>query len=182
MNNADNILVDKVKQRLQVELHEHERIKFIRLQIDYPDDYQVSDNSKFQAFIENYRRYLSRHGLDPHYVWITENTDTNRLRHQLTLLTNADAVYAEFNIDKARELWRCTLGISPLNCDTLITHLEICPRCRLGITNGIIARDDNIAISSVLSWSRSLEGMLENTKYEGFRRYGCSLLPDSRKV
>ena len=112
---SDGYYVDILERNLQLLLYmlsRHPQVLLVRLDFTFPVGMQIpEDNSLFQAFIENYRRYLHRHGFDPVCLWVRERAQSDHFHYHCFFLLDFNVRNKRKSIQKVEELWCDTLGL-----------------------------------------------------------------------
>jgi len=134
------------------------------------------DNSCFQYFIENYRRYLSRHGFDPYYLWVRERDQAAHHHYHCYLLLNGNNIRNVRNVSKADELWSAACGL-PGIVKGLI-HI-----CEFEVNGYIynarmIHRDDRACVAEcfeIIAYLAKVTTKGSASRY--IREFACSRLP-----
>jgi len=100
-------ILDRIAERLIESLQLHSQVLTVPLVIRFPTAIIASpDNNCFQYFIEEYRRCLRDHGFDPHYVWVTEKSQSLNQHYHLILMLNGNKIrYFSTPPVEALHLW-----------------------------------------------------------------------------
>lgn len=169
---SDGYYVDILERNLQFLLYmldRHPQVLLVRFDFTFPVGMLIpEDNSFFQRFIENYRRYLYRHGFDPVYLWVRERSKSTNQHYHCYFLLDGNVRNKKKSIQQVEELWCDTLGLIG-DARTRYVHIN-----RRMITSG-----DRVCLNESFMWL----GYLAKVTTKGsapryIREFGCSQLPD----
>ena len=187
---SDGHYVDILERNLQLltfMTQKHSQTLVVRLDIRFPDGMLIpEDNSCFQYFIENYRRYMVRHKFDPYYLWVRErNKAVHHHYHCYFLLNGNNIRYLLLNSkdsqenkkpSKADELWAAACGLpEPIKGLVHITEIEVNGYSQRGI---MVHRNDRDAFADAFAFVGYLAKVAtkgSSTRY--VREFGSSQLP-----
>lgn len=174
-------ILETTKEQFDHMLNNHSKVLFMRYDIRFPNDHKISNQDKtFRDFHANWIKNLKRNNLDPHYLWVKENSKEKHSHYHGILLLDGNKTQSIHNhIEKAEELWHNALDIDHSHNKGLIND---CTKGRDGTThtNGIMLRKDDPdyqeKINDCFEWSSYLAK--ENTKSnaKGTRMYSSSRL------
>ena len=173
-------ILDRLLHLMNTMTEDHCKVLFIRFDIRFPNNYfPPSDNSIFQRFFENFIRHLQRQVLDPHYLWVREQSKEKHQHYHVVLLLDGNktqSIYGHLNL--AESLWAKSLGLP--DASGLICY---CTESRDGIAqhNGLMMRrgspDFPLVFNTCFEWASYLAKI--NTKGNapnGVREWGSSQL------
>ena len=180
-------ILERNLQLLTFMTQKHSQTLVVRLDVRFPIDMVIpEDNSCFQNFIENYRRYMARQKLDPYYLWVRERAHADHFHYHCYFLLNGNNIrYLLLNSkdseedkkpSKADELWAAACGLpEPIKGLVHITPIEVNGYTQLGI---MVHRDDRVAFADAywfISYLAKVATRGSSTRY--VREFGSSRLP-----
>ena len=142
-------ILDRIHHLLEFMLNKHSQVLLVRFDVRFVfDEKKPNDNSIFQGFIENYRRYLDRQEFDPHLIWVREQGKGSvNCHYHLALLLNGNRIRYFKECSKGEELWARALNIPYIRNSGLI-HI-----CKAGNLNSVmIRRGDMIMLEKSYKW------------------------------
>ncbi len=161
-------ILDRNLQFLLYMLARHPQVLLVRFDFTFPVGMLIpEDNSLFQAFIENYRRYLYRHGFDPVYLWVRERNQADHHHYHCYFLLDFNVRHKKKSIQKVEEFWCDTLGLVG---DARKRYVHI--------TAHMITRGDRGCLDENFMWLGYLAKVTtkgSSTRY--VREFGSSQLP-----
>ena len=132
-------ILNKLHQLLSFVTCKHNKTLFIRFDLTFPQNmYVPTDNSLLSKFLDSFKTWLSRKGLDPHYLWVREQSREKHQHYHLILLLNGSLVQSCYPIlQKAEYFWGLALGL--IDARGLV---DFCFQSRNGApqTNGLMLR------------------------------------------
>ena len=180
-------ILERNLQLLTFMTQKHSQTLVVRLDVRFSDGMLIpEDNSCFQYFIENYRRYMVRHKFDPYYLWVRERAHADHFHYHCYFLLNGNNIrYLLLNSkdseedkkpSKADELWSAACGL-PESIKGLvhITKFEVNGYTQRGI---MVHRNDRAAFADAywfISYLAKVATKGSSTRY--VREFGSSKLP-----
>lgn len=165
---------DRIIDRFEFMLGQHSQVLWVHLIVRFPISVQApEDNHCFQFFMEEYRRFLSRQGLGPHFVWVREKHDSHNPHYHLLLWLNGNAIRYYLSPEKADYFWHFILERTfgaPIPKHGLI---EVAPSA-LGNHGVLIASTDEPLKQTMIQYSSYFAKL--NTKgrtEKRIREFGC---------
>ena len=144
----------------------HCKVLFIRFDVRFPQNYfPPSDNSIFQRFFENFIRHLQRDNLDPHYLWVREQSWEKHQHYHIVLLLDGNKTQSIYgHLKLAESLWSRALGLS--DAAGLICY---CTESRDGTTqtNGLMLKRDDPGFQNTFSTCVEWGSYLAKTNTKG---------------
>jgi len=185
---SDGHYVDILERNLQLltfMAQKHSQTLVVRLDIRFPVNMVIpEDNSCFQYFIENYRRYMVRHEFDPYYLWVRERNKAIHHHYHCYFLLNGNNIrYMHLNNkdddqkpSKADELWAAACGLpEPIKGLVHITKIEVNGYSQRGI---MVHRDDRAAFADAFAFVGYLAKVATKGSASRYvREFGSSRLP-----
>lgn len=180
-------LLDRNLQLLNFMTQKHSQTLVVRFEIRFPINMVIpEDNSCFQCFIENYRRYMARQDFDPYYLWVRERDKAVHHHYHCYFLLNGNNIrYLLLNSkdseedkkpSKADELWSAACGLpEPVKGLVHITEIEVNGYIQRGI---MVHRNDRVAFADAFAFIGYLAKVAtkgSSTRY--VREFGSSRLP-----
>lgn len=99
-----NQVLDRINERIESSLNRTSQCLVVRLVVNFPVDINAtSDNSCFQYFIEEYRRYLG--GKLLHYLWVREQHYSHNQHYHVILFIDGNKIRYFRCPSKAEDLW-----------------------------------------------------------------------------
>jgi len=177
-------ILDKIKANFDNMTDSHAKVFFLRYDVRFPaDNCDHPDNKTFRDFNANLLKNLSRQGLDPHSVWVREQSKEKHQHYHGILLLDGNKTQSIHNhIAKAEQLWASALD---LPADQVKGLVDDCTHGRDGAyqKNGIMIRKDapdyQEKIEQCFQWASYLAKI--NTKDNnppGVRTFGSSRIND----
>ena len=163
-------MLDTMHALFQATAFQH-RTFFMRFDVRFPVDKQYpKDNNIFKAFMANFIKHLSRHQLNPYYMWCRERTNQERNQHYHCLLLlngyKTQSIYG--HLKKAEELWARALGLFPEENTGLIDY------CDRGSNGVMVEKGDMIAANYCFYWASYLAKVNFKENLPGIRDWGTS--------
>ena len=176
-------ILERNLQLLTFMTQKHSQTLVVRLEIRFPVNMVVpEDNSCFQNFIENYRRYMFRHGFDPCCLWVRERAQADHFHYHCYFLLNGNNIrYLLLNKkdkkpSRADMLWAAACGLpEPIKGLVHITPIEVNGYTQRGI---MVHRNDRAAFAYAywfISYLAKVATKGSSTRY--VREFGSSRLP-----
>ena len=172
-------ILDRIKERFDISLANHSQVMTVSMVIRFPEGLQATpDNNCFQYFIEEYRRYFNKHGLSPHYVWVTEqNLSPNRHYHLIWFFNGNKIRYFQIPPRQALLYWGMALKRF-YNYDGNINGLiQICEVRQNGYSRYgyLVHRSDNELYKQILQhYSYYAKMNTKGTTPDRVREFGAS--------
>lgn len=172
-------ILDGVKKTMDHMLDAHSKVFFARLDFKFPADYVIPPgNQIFVDCQENLTQYLRRQGLDPHRVWVREETAKERPHFHTCQFLNGHKIQNVHGLRvEAEKLWAKALKIP-----SAAGLVDDCRKDRHGNPqpNGImIHRGDKAAFESCYRWASYLAKTRSKVPDHG-KRFGVSQFPPSK--
>ena len=105
-------IIQRNEQLINYALNYASRVLLIRFDVHYPQGYNApEDNSLFQLFIEDYRRYLANKGYRPLYLWCRERNESPNFHYHVYFLLDYSKIRYMPTVIKAESIWCRKLGI-----------------------------------------------------------------------
>lgn len=158
----------RLKDILDRSLSDHARVLLIRFDVRYPAGYHApDDNSIFQQFIENYRRYLNRRGYSPLYLWCREQNLSNNPHYHVCFLLDGTVISKMPNLNKATDIFNQLLDLQP---DTKgLIHFS-------NPYGTMLSRGDQFSYDDAMKYISYLAKTYTKESVKGARSWGSSLL------
>ena len=179
-------ILDRIKDNFDYMTEHHNKIFFMRYDVRFPaDNCDHPDNRTFRDFNANLLKNLNRQGLDPHSVWVREQSREKHQHYHGILLMDGNKIQSTHNpIRKAEELWAKALDLPADHAKGLV---DDCTKGRDGSVqkNGVMMRKDDPQyhekVKQCFHWASYLAK--DNTKdkrLDGVRSFGASRIPNSK--
>lgn len=180
-------ILNPIKDNLSYMLENHPKTFFMRFDVRSPGDNPIpEDNKIYRDFMANLVKSLDRQNLDPHYVWVREQSREKHQHYHAVLMLDGNLTKSIYNhINKAGELWNRALNLDPA-VNTGLVHDCTTGRDGSSQHNGTMLRKDDPAldtkVKSCFEWASYLAKQHTKGKNpKGVRTFGASRInkPDT---
>ncbi len=133
------IILHKIKDTFDYMISKHNKVLFIRFDLHFPYGYQGDGtNKELSDFLRLFKEYYTRHGIDVHYIWVREQSETKSIPHyHCVVLFDGNKIQKYFSVlERASAVWSRIVGFT---AEGLVNY---CNRDYNGkrVENGIMIR------------------------------------------